>query len=57
MGPSASFDSLERRNDAFRVSAALSYLAHLTDVLARILDVHLPRKLSFKYVTACLRRS
>lgn len=48
IGSSASFDSLERRNDAFRISAALSYIAHLTDVLARVVDVHLPRKLNFK---------
>ena len=43
----ASFDSVEKRNDAFRVSAALSYVAHMTDVLAGLLDVRLPRRLSF----------
>lgn len=48
IGSTASFDALEKRNDAFRISAALSYVTHMTEVLARVLDLQLPRRLSFK---------
>jgi beclin 1-associated autophagy-related key regulator len=43
----SSLESIEKRNDAFRISAALSYLAQMTEVLSGIVDVRLPRRMSF----------
>lgn len=43
----SSLESIEKRNDAFRISAALSYLAEMTEVLAGLVDVRLPRRMHF----------
>lgn len=45
---STAFDSVEKRNDAFRIAAVLSYLAHMSEVMGGILDIRLPRRMPFK---------
>ena len=35
------------RNDEYRITAALSYLCHLTNLIAIFCDIHLPKRLLF----------
>ena len=38
------------RNDDFRIRSALSYLCHLTNLIALICDINLPKIICFRFV-------
>lgn len=45
----AEINSASFRHDLFRVLAALSYLCHMTNLIAFVCDIHLPKKLLFRF--------
>ena len=46
--PAADSD-LNQRNPAYTISAALSYTTQLLSLITYFLDVHLPRRLCYRY--------